>query len=86
MTLSNEELLQLYPNSWRAKQALAPKLPPLLDDKKNVEFYYYFNPECKHERCAYDLMTCDACIAHSRRIHKLRVGAKNSIDATNNNA
>ncbi len=83
--MTNEELLQIYPFSWRAKQALIPKLPPLLEDKDKVKFFYYFNPECKHERCSYDLLTCNACIAHSKRVHKLRLGAKNSID-TNGNA
>jgi len=81
MTLSPEELLALYPDSWRAKQVLVPKLPPLLEDKDKVEFYFYFNPQCKHERCSYDLATCDACIEYSKKLIQLRIDKKNAIDA-----
>lgn len=27
----------------------------------------YFNPTCKHERCAYDLATCEKCIEYSKQ-------------------
>lgn len=29
-----------------------------------------FNPDCKHERCSYDIATCAKCLDYSAKIQK----------------
>lgn len=29
-----------------------------------------FNPDCKHERCSYDIQTCKQCLDYSAKIQK----------------
>ena len=54
------------------------------EDVKEMEtpapFYYYFNPECRHGRTSFDIMNCDACVAHSNQVHKLRLEAQKAED------
>lgn len=57
-----------------SKQAMQPSLPDT--------FYYYFNPQCKHDRTSYDTMNCNACIAYSNQMHKNRVEAMKADNAS----
>lgn len=31
---------------------------------------YYFNPDCKHDRCSYDIATCPKCIEYTNQKKK----------------
>jgi hypothetical protein len=35
-------------------------------DHYNKNLFAYFNPGCRHERCAWDLLNCDACLAYTK--------------------
>lgn len=37
--------------------------PELLQDTMTCS---YFNPECKHEACSYDILTCPKCIEYTK--------------------
>lgn len=73
---------ELYDGAWRHRQINNP--PKGTAIVPSGEFYYYFNPYCKHERCSYDLMTCDLCIQHSKKIARLREGVNGAQDAEDN--
>lgn len=34
-----------------------------------------FNPACKHDRTSYDILTCDACINHTKQLEHIRARA-----------
>ena len=36
-----------------------------------------FNPQCRHERTSYDILTCDACIAYTKMLIDNRDRAAN---------
>lgn len=74
-------LQELIDGSWRKNQetrkvSTIPTIPG--------ELYYYYSPYCKHERCSYDIMNCDACVAHSKKLQQLRIDKKGAEDAAIN--
>jgi hypothetical protein len=70
-----EELLALH------AQFLKEELKLLSTAVEPDTFYYVFNPDCKHDRCSFDIMNCDACIAYSNQLHKNRLEALKAEDA-----
>ncbi len=77
---------ELYDGSWRNNHEVLVFGGAKVSMTSIVsgEFYYYFNPYCRHERCSYDLMTCDLCIQHSKKIAKLREGVNGAQNAEDN--
>lgn len=70
------ELLLLHAEFLKELNAPTRLLPPASDDN----YYELFNPQCQHERCAWDIANCDACIAYSKEQHRLKSQAAKAIE------
>lgn len=75
----------LQPNWWQQGNSLEQNVEPIkllparsLEEQRDDPLVGYFNPTCKHDRCAFTILNCDACIAYTKNYFKLKIGARDA--------
>lgn len=68
---------------WNAQQKAKQEqlaLASVDSHRINCMLLSYYNPECKHEHCSYDILTCPKCIEYTKQ--KNEEHAKQTITST----